>query len=113
MGRERISMPTAAREAVSILGQLVRLARQDRGWTLEELGARTGVSARTVRLIEHGDANVSLGNVFNVATTVGVPLFGTDDVRELSRMRIQGQERIALLPARVRERKLPEVNLDF
>jgi transcriptional regulator with XRE-family HTH domain len=113
MGRQKVSMTTTARDAAAILGQQVQFARQDRGWTVDELGERAGVSYPTIRKIEKGEPSVSWGNVLNVAALVGVPLFGTDDPSELARIRARGQERLTLLPQRVRERKLPDVDLDF
>lgn len=79
MGRRAIAMRPEARDAASTLGALVRARRRDLSMTADDLAARACVSPRTVSLIERGDPNVSVGNVLNVAATVGVPLFGTAD----------------------------------
>lgn len=106
MGREAIGLTGMAQDAVIILGQQVRLARHDRRMTAAELGARSGVSARTVYAIERGSASVSIGNVVNVAVTAGVPLFGAEDATELARLRRFGREKLALIPTRVYPEKI-------
>lgn len=106
-------MTPRAREAATILGQLVQLGRHDRGWTIQELADRTGLSYNTVKNIESGEPAVSIGNVFNVAVAVGVPLLGADEIDALTSLRRRGEERLALIPQRVREVKLPDADLDF
>jgi hypothetical protein len=57
---------------------------------------------------------VSLGNAFNAADILGVPLFGADDHAELARLRREGRDRLALLPTRVNKpRKRAEPDDDF
>ncbi|MFD3510962.1 helix-turn-helix transcriptional regulator [Nocardia sp. NPDC058666] len=102
MARKRIGLHPAAADAVRVLGQQVRLARRAKNWTAADLAAATGVSPRTISSIETGSSAVSIGNVLNVAAIAGVPLFGVDDPAELTRMRLRGEERIALIPTRVR-----------
>lgn len=115
MGRQAVGVNRIASAALGVLGNQVRLARQARGWTMTNLAAAAGVSERTVRSIEQGAASTSIGNVFNVASVAGVQLFGVDDPSELLRLRREGDERIALLPARVdRPRKaVDDGGLDF
>ncbi len=76
------------------------------------------VSTRGLRrapaAIEAGDPAVSIGNVFNAADILGVPLFGAEDRAELSRLRREGRDRLALLPTRVdRPRKKAQPDDDF
>jgi transcriptional regulator with XRE-family HTH domain len=106
-------MTPRAREAASVLGQFIQLGRHDRGWTIQELADRTGLSYTTVKNIESGEPAVSIGNVFNVAVAVGVPLLGADEADDLTSLRRRGEERLALIPQRVREVKLPDADLDF
>lgn len=113
MGRVKVGMSAPARDAAAVLGQQVRLARQERSMTATELAARAGVSARTVTAIEHGDAAVSVGNVLNVASAAGVPLFGAETPEELRRLRRTGADRLALIPTRVRHGRDDDVDTDF
>ena len=114
MGRQRIAMHPAAVDAARILGQQIRLARHKRNWTATELADRAGVSARTVTAIEKGSAAVSIGNALNVAAAVGVPLFGSDGTERLAAERRIGDDKLALIPARVYHRSGGDhVDLDF
>lgn len=100
MGRE-VSTTGAAEDAIRVLGQQIRQARLARGMTAEHLAGSAGISRKTLTAIENGSAAASIGNVFKVATIVGVPLFGVDDPSELLALRRRGEERLALLPRRV------------
>ncbi|MBD8206733.1 helix-turn-helix transcriptional regulator [Microbacterium sp. CFBP 8790] len=64
----------AAEDAIIVLGQHIRLARLARGITAEHLAGSAGITRKNLAAIESGSAAVSIGNVFNVATIVGVPL---------------------------------------
>lgn len=101
MARTRVSPRRGAADAAAVLGQQIKIARMARKWTASELADRIGVDRRTVAAIEAGDPAVSLGNAFNAADLVGVPLFGAEDRAELARLRREGRDRLALLPTRV------------
>lgn len=115
MGRQAIAMLPEARDAAVTLGALVRRYRQDRSMKIAELAARAGVSERTVSLIERGSPTVSIGNVFNVAAVVGVPLFGTADPTALAliaeRERVIASQRLQVRDAQ--RGALTDADLDF
>lgn len=114
MGRQKVGVSRAAENALVVLGQQIRLARAARGMTVAQLAGTAGISRTTLSSIERGNASSSIGTVFNLATMVGVPLFGVDDPSELIALRRRGEERLALLPARVdRARKDDSDGLDF
>jgi transcriptional regulator with XRE-family HTH domain len=77
-------MRPEAQDAAQTIGAMVRQRRFALSMTVEELAARAGVSPRTVSQVEKGDGSVSIGNVFNVAAVIGVPLFGADDAATLA-----------------------------
>ena len=52
----------------------VRGARAQRGWTLDELAARSTVSRRLIVQIEHAEANPSLATLLKLAAALGVTL---------------------------------------
>jgi transcriptional regulator with XRE-family HTH domain len=86
-------------------------ARRARRWTEAGLAERAGISAVTLRNIERGAPTVGIGTVFEVATILGIELFGAD--REGLRSLVErGRDRLALLPSRVRESDA-EVRDDF
>lgn len=113
MGRVRVSPRPGAADAVAVLGQQIKVARLARGWTATELADRIGVDRRTVAAIEAGDPAVSIGNAFNAADILRVPLFGAEDRAELARLRREGRERLALLPSRVGKPRKVESDDDF
>jgi transcriptional regulator with XRE-family HTH domain len=91
----------ATREAVRLLATSIAVARRERGWTVEELAERVGVTHTTMRRVERGELGVAVGTVLEAAVILGLPLFGDDPaVRRLESRRLE--ERLALLPRRVR-----------
>lgn len=105
----RTYSPIAA-EAARLLGARVRLARRERGWTLQELADRVGVTHPTIAKVERGDPSVRLGVAFEAATLVGVPLFHS----ERERVRLEAgrvEDRLAVLPQLVR--RPADVDDDF
>jgi len=101
---------SATVEAARILGGRIRLARHRRGWTLEELASRVGVTSRTMIKVESGNPSVRLGVAFEAAVLTGVPLFDPEPGRRSLEHQIT-QQQLALLPARVRP--LPTIDDDF
>jgi len=98
-------------DAARLLGLEVARARRARRWTINELAERAGVSRITVRNVEHGTPTVAVGIVFELATIVGLDMFGAAP-KELSELVARGRDRLALLPARVRQPAEP-VDDDF
>jgi transcriptional regulator with XRE-family HTH domain len=103
MKRSRTYSPYAI-EAAQLFGTLIRLARRERHWSMQELAGRAGITTPTLSRIEHGDLRVGLGVAFEVAALVGVPLFH-EDRSDLSIDVDRARDRVALLPQRVRPRR--------
>jgi transcriptional regulator with XRE-family HTH domain len=97
---------SATAEALALFGSSVRVARQERRWTLRELAERVGVTSVTMAKVEKADPTVAIGIAFEAAAIVGVPLFSEDRVsRRLEAARLE--DRLAVLPQTVRKpRKL-------
>ncbi len=104
-------MSRHAAEAARLLGMMVAQARREKQWTILELAERAGVSKPTARKVELGDPTVAIGTAFEIATLLGVALF-TPDRAELSARVRRAEDRLALLPERVRPPSL-EVHDDF
>lgn len=113
MARTPAPLPPQARDAVKVLGQQIRGGRIEREWTIVTMAERLEVSPPTVRAIETGSPTVSIGTVLSAATLVGVPLFGVTDPAEIARMRLRGEERLALIKSRVRPAREEPVPDDF
>lgn len=109
MARE---FPRTVRLAAQLLGAQVRQARIAHGWTIDALAERAGVSPTTVKKVERGDPTVGLGVAFDLATLVGVALF-TDDQARLASEVAWAEERLTLLPQRVRASRLGDIDDDF
>ena len=112
MSRRSIAVSRASADALGVLGNQIKMARHDRGWTVADLAARLSVNPRTVTNIESGSPTVSIGTVFNAAFTVGVNLFGLE-WPELARARRQGEDTLALLPSKVRKPIVRQDRADF
>lgn len=98
-------------EAVQLFGTEISQARRERRWTSEELAERAGIGRTTLWKIERGDPSVAIGTVFEVATLVGLPLFGVE-ASDLGALVRSSRDRLSLLPSRVREPSEP-VHDDF
>jgi DNA-binding XRE family transcriptional regulator len=92
----------ATQEATELLGKLIRLARRERRMTESDLAGRAGVSRRTLQRIERGDPGCSIGLFFELAILVGVNLFGSDDRGERALHLGRVNDRLAVLPSRIR-----------
>lgn len=67
-----------SRNAVLLLGRLIRQARLERKMSAGELAERVGVSRGLIQRIEKGDPGSNIGAVFEAAALVGIRLFETD-----------------------------------
>lgn len=96
----------AVTTALGIVGREIRLARQERGWTLQDLADRAGISEKTVRSVEGGSPRAAVGTVFELAWLVGLNLLGRDDA-DLPQLASHENARLALAPKRVRKSARP------
>lgn len=108
--RTRPLLPSTE-QALSALGAQIGAARRETGWTASELAERLGVGVQLIRRIEQGEPTTSVGTVFEAAVLCGVRLFGVD-AADLPSVAERERGRAALLPSRVRHRKV-EVSDDF
>ncbi len=100
-----------SRDAVTLLGRLIRSARKERKLTTQEVAERAGISRGLLQRIEKGDLKCTIGAMFEVACIVGVKLFDADD-STLTRHIRQTDDKLALLPKSVRKTTRP-VDDDF
>ncbi len=69
----------ATKSTVLYLGELIRLARKERGFSQQELADRLGTSRMKINRIEAGNPKVSIGSVFEACFVLGIPLMGGDE----------------------------------
>jgi transcriptional regulator with XRE-family HTH domain len=105
------SYSRVTKQALSLFGKLIKAGRLERRMTATELAERAGITRRTLRNIENGEAGSEIGTVFEVATLVGVRLFDVDE-RTLAIHNAHLEDKITLLPKSVRPSK-QEVDDDF
>lgn len=74
----------AIRRLLSTLGEQVRLARLRRGYSMELVAKRAGMSRTTLRAVERGDPSVTMGAYANALHGLGLhedlALVARDDV---------------------------------
>jgi transcriptional regulator with XRE-family HTH domain len=99
------------KDAVTLMGQLIRAARIERKLSLAELAERGAISRGLVQRIERGDPGCSVGAVFEVAALLGIELFHADHAALTAHSRIV-QQKLALLPKAARASRKP-VHDDF
>jgi transcriptional regulator with XRE-family HTH domain len=56
------------------LGQAIRELRQKRGETQEQLAPRSGISPKTLSLIERGEANPTWATARDISAALGVSI---------------------------------------
>jgi transcriptional regulator with XRE-family HTH domain len=101
MSRKTHSYSPWTLDALSALGRQITAERRLLRWTQSSLSERAGISVRTLIAIEKGAATTSIGTVFEVASLLGIPLVGAAE--GTSRRLID--DRLAILPARAREKR--------
>lgn len=108
---KKIHRPSAyTREALALLAALVEAARRERGMPQAELAERVGVSINTLKGVLRGQPHVAIGTAFEVASVLGVPLFGFEPGdKRLASERRELESRLALLPRHVHK---PRAGID-
>jgi DNA-binding XRE family transcriptional regulator/mannose-6-phosphate isomerase-like protein (cupin superfamily) len=66
--------PEQSEPELAILGQRLRALRSARGWTLEELAERSGLSKPFLSRLESGSRQPSIAAVLTLARVYGVPM---------------------------------------
>ena len=110
MKRKR-SHSRVTRQALAILGKLIRIGRMERGMTAQELADRVGISRTTLHNIEKGATGAEIGTAFEAANIAGVRLFEYDE-RSLAMRESHLDVKLTLLPQSVRHSKM-KVDDDF
>lgn len=113
MAKRSVPLRPHVQDALIVWGQLIRRGRLDRTWTAKDLAARANVSEQTVLSAEAGNRGTAVGTMMDLSDLVGVPVFGIEDRAEIAIRRQRGEEMLALLPSRVRRRKVGTIDDDF
>lgn len=91
-------------KAAKVFGETIRYQRKNKGWTKKELAERVNISHVTMNRIEAGDLGCAIGNYFEAATLLDIPLFAMDKT-SLSRQLNELEEKNTLMPQRIRKKQ--------
>lgn len=94
-----------ARQALILLGSLIRTHRIERKLSVQALAERVCISRDMMQRIEQGDPRCTIGAVMEAATIVGVPLFDSASQHELTTYISQQQDKLRLLPKAIHQTK--------
>jgi len=70
------------------IGGRIRQGRASRGWTLDQLAGRSGVSRRMLVSIEQGSANPSIATLLRISDALGIGLPALVNMDRPSRLRV-------------------------
>jgi len=101
-----------AREALTLLGQTIRLVRLERRIRAGDLADRAAISRGLLHRIEKGDPSCAIGSVFEVAAVLGLPLM-EPEARDLGSRAEVNRRIMALLPRAIRKAPPAAVEDDF
>jgi transcriptional regulator with XRE-family HTH domain len=86
--RQSDSGTRGADSVTRAIGGRVRQGRGSRGWTLDQLAERSGVSRRMLVGIEQGSANPSIATLLRISDALGIGLPALVDMDRSSRLRV-------------------------
>ena len=89
-------MPDPA-DLTSALARILQSLRSERGWSLDQLTLRSGVSKGVLVALEQGRSNPNLATVARIADAFGVPVTRLLDVSDEPVVRITGTESARVL----------------
>lgn len=100
-------------EALRLLGKEIELTRKSKKITAAALSERCGISRVTLRKIERGETATEIGAVFEAAAIVGIRLFDAENTQALHTAFLHASDKAALLPQRVRLKRMKASDNDF
>jgi len=88
MRQSELEAGAGADSVTRAIGGRVRQGRSGRGWTLDQLAGRSGVSRRMLVSIEQGSANPSIATLLRISDALGIGLPALVDMDRPSRLRV-------------------------
>jgi len=74
MRQSKLEARAGADSVARAIGGRIKQGRNSRGWTLDQLAERSGVSRRMLVSIEHGSANPSIATLLLISDALGIRL---------------------------------------
>jgi len=91
-------LPRAADTVLTgALARILQSLRAERGWSLDQLAARSGVSKGVLVALEQGRSNPNLATLARIGDAFGVPVTRLVDVSDEPVVRITGPEQARVL----------------
>ena len=84
-------------EVKSALSRNVRRLRTVRGWSLDELATRSGVSRAMIVQVEGAKTNASLGTICQLADALGAPVQSLIELPNENRLQVVTAEEMSVL----------------
>ncbi len=84
-------------ELTGALARVLQSLRAERGWSLDQLTLRSGVSKGVLVALEQGRSNPNLATLARIADAFGVPVTRLVDVPDEPAVRITGADRARVL----------------
>src|SRR5258708_17690803 len=87
--------PIMKQDATDLSGALARILqslRAERGWSLDQLASRSGVSKGVLVALEQGRSNPNLATLARIGDAFGVPVTRLVDVSDEPVVRLTGPE---------------------
>src|SRR6266516_5476895 len=88
MRQSELGARAGADSVARAIGGRVRQGRNSRGWTLDQLAGRSGVSRRMLVSIEQGSANPSIATLLRISDALGIGLPALVNMDRSSRLRV-------------------------
>ena len=81
----------------SALSRNVRRLRTSRGWSLDDLAARSGISRAMIVQVEGGKTNASLGTICELADALAVPVQSLIELSDEGRVQVVRADETSVL----------------
>ena len=88
---------TADTSLTGAVARIVQSLRAERGWSLDQLASRSGVSKGVLVALEQGRSNPNLATLARIGDAFGVPVTRLVDVPDEPTVRITGPEQARVL----------------
>jgi transcriptional regulator with XRE-family HTH domain len=88
---------TEATGISAALARAVQTLRAERGWSLDQLAGRSGVSKGGLVAVEQGRSNPNLGTVARISDAFGVPVTRLLEASEETAVRVSGPDESRVL----------------
>jgi transcriptional regulator with XRE-family HTH domain len=95
--RQRLEAETMPTDLTGAVARVLQSLRAERGWSLDQLAPRSGVSKGVLVAIEQGRSNPNLATLARIGDAFGVPVTRLVDVPDEPAVRVTGTDQARTL----------------